>query len=301
MLRSPAFLLLALLVSPVFAQLEPLQGLNALQDVPLSDLSQPDPNPLGAIALALHPDDWKHAEGEHFIYHYVRSFVATRAAVEAEYNFRVIAAKLEQDPASTAQKSHIYLFDRPADWQEFQKAGQLEKWTGGIASGGSLFLLRDPANKSSGHTLGHEIAHLLVHRFYGDHVPSWLNEGFAEYVSRDARASYQRARGYLAKPHSYSLPPDQQIAPAELVALLSPPADRVEIFYDESERLVRFLEHTDPARFLRFFQAMGAGGTFDRSLLNTYAGTFASREDFQAKFLEYVAKDYGTVLQDQHD
>ena len=68
--------------------------------------------------------------------------------MEAEFNFRVIAAKLEQDPATTEQKSHIYLFDRPEDWQEFQKAGKLEKWTGGIASAGSLFLLRDPAYRS---------------------------------------------------------------------------------------------------------------------------------------------------------
>ncbi len=298
MLRRLCFLLCALAASPAFAQLEPLQGLNALHDVPLSELSQPDPNPLGAVALALHPDDWHHAEGEHFIYHYVRSFVATRAAVEAEFCFRVIAAKLEQDPSSTAQKSHIYLFDRPEDWQEFQKAGKLEQWTGGIASGGSLFLLRDPAYKSSGNTLGHEIAHLLVHRFYGDHVPSWLNEGFAEYVSRDARASYQRARGYLAKPHSYSLPPDRQIALAELVALPAPPNDRVDTFYDESERLVRFLAHTDPARFLTFLQAMSAGAPFDRVLLSTYAGTFASFADFQAKFLDYVAKDAGTTPQD---
>ena len=297
MLRSLAFLLLS--ASPVFAQLEPLQGLNALQDVPLSELTQPDKNPLGAAALALHPDDWRHAEGEHFIYHYVRSFVATRAAVEAEFCFRVIATKLEKDPAATGEKSHIYLFDRPEDWEQFQKAGKLEPWTGGIASAGSLFLLRDPSYKFSGHTLGHEIAHLLVHRFYGDRVPSWLNEGFAEYVSRDARASYERARGYLSKPHSYSLSPDQLIPLAELTALPSPPNDRVDTFYDESERLVRFLAQTDKARFLTFLQTMSAGGAFDRTLLATYAGTFASLADFQAKFLDYVSKDVGSAAQDQ--
>ena len=293
------FVLFALLASSALAQLDPLQGLNALQDVPLSELSQPDTNPLGAVALALHPEDWKHAEGDHFIYHYVRSFVATRAAVEAEFNFRVITAKLEQDPTTTEHKSHIYLFDRPEDWQEFQKAGKLEKWTGGIASGGSLFLLRDPAYKSSGHTIGHEIAHLLIHRFYGDHVPCWLNEGFAEFVSRDARASYQRARGYLAKPHSYSFAADQLIPLDQLVALPSPPNDRVDTFYDECERLVRFLAHTDQARFLLFLRAMSNGTQFDRTLLATYAGTFASMDDFKAKFLDYAAKDYGTTLPDQ--
>ncbi len=292
------FILLGFQAVDASAQLPEREGLNGLPEIPFTDLSQPDQNALGAVALALHPDDWKHAEGDHFIYHYVRSFVASRAAVEAEFNFRVIAAKLEKDPSATEHKSHLYLFDRPEDWEEFQKAGRLEPWTGGIASGGSLFLLRDPTYKFTGNTLGHEIAHLLLHRFYGDLLPSWLNEGFAEFVSRDARASYQRARGYLSKPHSYSLAPDQLIPLEELVALTSPPNDRVETFYDESERLVRFLVHTDKARFLQLLQVMSTGAKFDRTLLATYAGTFASRDDFKAKFLDYVSKDYSATLQE---
>jgi uncharacterized protein (DUF2249 family) len=37
-------------------------------------LSQHEPNPLGQKALANHPEQWKHAETEHFIYHFVDSF-----------------------------------------------------------------------------------------------------------------------------------------------------------------------------------------------------------------------------------
>ena len=86
-----------------FGQLEQLNGLNGLQDVELSALSQQDDNRLGAAALALHPEDWKHAEGEHFIYHYVRSFVASRAAVEAEFNYRVVIKELDKtSPPTTA-------------------------------------------------------------------------------------------------------------------------------------------------------------------------------------------------------
>lgn len=289
-------MLLALLATPsAHAQLDQLQGLNGLTDVPLSELSQQDSNPLGQTALALHPDDWKHAEGEHFIYHYVRNFVAARLAVEAEFNFRVIAQELDR-PAPDGRKSHIYIFDRPADWVEFQNAGALEPWTGGIQSAGSLFVLRDPSYKFSGHSLGHEIAHLLIYRSYGRNVPSWLNEGFAEYVSRNSSASYQRARGYLAKPHSNSIAPGQLIPLDLLMTYRSAPTDRVNTSYDETERLVRFLAQTDHARSLALMAAIAAQEPFDQALLRIYAGIFVSRTDFEAKFRDYASKDYGTSL-----
>lgn len=298
--RHGCFFLVLLAASPAYAQLDPLQGLNGLTDVPLSELSQKDNNPLGKTALALHPDDWKHTEGKHFIYHYVRNFVATRLAMEAEFSFRVIAQELNKAEPIDGRKSHIYIFDRPADWAEFQKAGELEPWTGGIHSSGSLFLLRDPSYKFSGHSLGHEIAHLLIYRYYGGNVPSWLNEGFAEYVSRKSRASYQRARGYLAKPHSTSLAPGQLIPLDQLMSYRRAPNDRVDTYYDETERLVRFLAQTDHARFLAFMAAIAAQEPFDQALLRIYAGIFVSRADFEAKFRAYASKDFGTSLQDQH-
>ena|ERR1700719_3800922 len=49
----------------------------SLPQIEFSRLSQRDPNPLGEKALAIHPEQWKHGETEHFIYHFVDSFVAT--------------------------------------------------------------------------------------------------------------------------------------------------------------------------------------------------------------------------------
>lgn len=92
--------------------------------------------------------------------------------------------------------------------------------------------------------------------------------------------------------------PDQLIPLEELVTLASPPNDRVEIFYDESERLVRFLVHTDKARFLNFLQVMSTGVAFERAFLASYAGAFASIADFRTRFLEYVSKDADRTLSD---
>jgi hypothetical protein len=295
----PSSLLLAISIIPqTFAQSSPTTaGLNALPEVEFSRLSQRDPNPLGEKALAIHPEQWKHGETEHFIYHFVDSFVVTPISVEAEFHYRVVAKELEREQPAGDTKSHIYVFERPADWQQFQKLGRLEPWTGGIHSQGSLFIVRNPAFKFSNNTLGHEIAHLILHRFYSDAIPCWLDEGFAQYVSKGAHASYQRARGYISKPHSQAIATQDLIPLAALVAMTQPPSERVEIFYNESERFVRFLALTDKARFLALLDALARHQPFDSTLLRIYAGEFASAAVVEEKFRDYAAKDSGNSSQ----
>ena len=115
---------------------------SSLPEIEFSQLSQRDPNPLGEKALAIHPEQWKHAETDHFIYHFVHSYVATPVSVEAEFHYRVIAKELERDQPAGDVKSHIYIFERPEEWQQFQVFGNLEPWSGGIHSAGSLFVQR---------------------------------------------------------------------------------------------------------------------------------------------------------------
>src|SRR6202008_1260893 len=99
---------------------------SSLTEVEFSSLSQRDPNPLGEKALAIQPEQWKHAESEHFIYHFVHGYVATPVSVEAEFDYRVIAKELEREQLTTDIKSHIYVFERPEEWQQFQAFGRLE-------------------------------------------------------------------------------------------------------------------------------------------------------------------------------
>jgi hypothetical protein len=304
-MRAPAKLLLASLlitigVLPVTAgqMPEPVRLTGLLPEVAFSSLTQRDPNPLGEKALALHPEQWKHGETEHFIYHFFDGYVVTPISVEAEFHYRVVAMELQREQPPGDTKAHIYIFQRPADWQQFQTVGHLEKWTGGICSQGSLFILRDPAYKFSGNTLGHEIAHLVLHRFYADGIPCWLNEGFAQYVSKGAQASYRRARGYDARPRSQAIARQDVIPLATLVAMTQPPSDRVETFYNQSERLVRFLASTDKANFLLLLDALARHQPFDSALLRTYPGKFATVPAFEEQFRDYATKDSGTSLPD---
>jgi hypothetical protein len=279
------------------AEDSPITGLNSLPEVEFSQLSQRDPNPLGEKALAVHPGQWKHAETEHFIYHFVHSYVATPVSVEAEFHYRVIAKELERDQPPTDTKSHIYIFERPEEWQQFQMFGKLEPWSGGIHSAGSLFIQRNPAYKFSNNLLGHEIVHLVLHRFYTDGIPCWLDEGFAQYISKDAHAAYERARGYIAKPHSEAIAPQELIPLAALVAMTHPPSDRVASFYDESERLVRFLAATDKPSFLALLDTLARHQPLETVLPRLYGGKFGNITMLQEKFREYATKDFGTSLQ----
>jgi peptidase MA superfamily protein len=270
---------------------------SSLPEIEFSQLSQRDPNSLGEKALAIHPEQWKHAETDHFIYHFVDSYVATPVSVEAEFHYRVIAKELERDQPAGDVKSHIYIFERPEEWQQFQVFGNLEPWSGGIHSAGSLFIQRNPAYKFSNNLLGHEIVHLVLHRFYADGIPCWLNEGFAQFISKDAHASYQRARGYVSKPHSDAIAPQDLIPFSVLTAATHPFSDRVHIFYDESERLVRFLAATDKPAFLALLDALARHQPFESALPRSYPGKFANTASLEEKFRDYASKDFGTSLQ----
>ncbi len=278
-----------------------LNETSSLTEVEFAQLSQRDPNPLGEKALAINPGQWKHGESEHFIYHFVHSYVATPVSVEAEFHYRVIAKELERDQPTTDTKSHIYIFEAPEDWQQFQNFGHLEKWTGGIQSMGSLFVQRNPKYKFTDNSLGHEIVHLVVHRFYADGVPCWLNEGLAQYISKSAHASYQRARGYIARPHSEAIALEDLIPLSQLVALTNPPNDKVETFYDESERLVRFLAITDKPSFLALLDSLCRHQPLETALSRTYAGKFPTLAVLEREFNDYATKDYGTTLQQTSD
>ena len=297
-MRFASALTFAVMISmlPAFAQDSEVTGLSQLTEIEFSQLSQRDPNPLAEKALAIHPDQWKHAETEHFIYHFVHGYVATPVSVEAEFHYRVVAKELEREQLTTDIKSHIYIFERPEEWQQFQVFGHLEQWTGGIHSAGSLFIQRDPAYKFSNNSLGHEIVHLVLHRFYTDGIPCWLDEGLAQFISKDAHASYQRARGYLSKPHSDSIAPEELIPLATLVTMTYPPSEKVHTFYNESERLVRYLDTSDKPSFLKLLDALARHQPFETALAQFYPAQFSAVPALEEKFREYASKDFGTSL-----
>lgn len=271
------------------------------KEVPFTSLSDRNVSPLGTKALSIRANEWKHAESTHFVYHFFQSFVAAPVSVESEFFYTIVAKELGRDTAQWERKCHVFIFDKQEDWNQFQRSGQLDPWTGGLCTGGELFLVRDAQRKWKGDTLGHEVTHLVVHRFVGSGVPLWLNEGFAEYAASRGYAAFWRARGYKSTPRSQAVNPAQWIPVASLTSMVGYPSDELQVitFYNESERLVRFLSATDKAGFLKFFEALAQGNHFDNGLSKGFSGKFFNTEALEKAFKEYATKEHGTSIQDK--
>jgi len=298
-LRLRAFLLVLCL--PVSARAQsPAPTLGSLPEVSFSQLSDRNLAPLGLAALGIRSTEWKHGETAHFVYHFFQGFIATPVSVEAEYYYRVIASDLEKDTSQWERKCHIFVFEKDDDWASFQGRASLDPWTGGICAGGELFIQRNPAYKWKGNGLGHEVAHLVVHRFFGPGVPLWLKEGHAEYAASRGYAAFHRLRGYRSRPHAQAVDPTHFIPLARLTGALTYPANvaEVEVFYDESERLVRFLTAISKQGFGRFFEALSKGSQLETALNKGFGNRFINLDALEGEFKNYATKEHGTSLQD---
>jgi len=265
--------------------------------VPLQSLSDHSLTQLGQAALSIHPNDWKHAETANFVYHFFHGFIAAPVSAEAEFYYHVIAQDLGKDTTQWERKSHIFIFETDADWAEFKQKGALDPWTGGLHSAGSLFIQRNPEMKFKGHTLGHEITHLVIERFFGAGVPLWLNEGYAEYSGIRCYAAFSRARGYLARPTARSVPADLYIPVGQLSAMVTYPQDVAQVgaFYGESERLVRFLTGVDKRGFGVFLDAMSKGNRFETALSKGFANRFMNLDALDKEFKTYATQPDGVA------
>ena len=270
------------------------QPLGSLPEVALEKLSDRSFTALAMRALGVRGGEWRHAETEHFIYHFFDAPTAAAVSVEAEFAYRIIAQELGKDTAAWERKCHLFIFSDEADWAQFTKAGALEPWTGGIHSQGSLFVRRAAGLLSKNQTLPHEITHLELERFFGAGIPLWLNEGFAEYAGSRCRASFYRARGYNEKPRASAVSAERYIPVAQLTAMATYPADDtlVATFYNESEKLVRFLCATDKQAFLAFLDAMSKGARFDSALAKTFGSRFPNVDALEKEFRPYAISQF---------
>ena len=129
-------------------------------------------------------------------------------------------------------------------------------------------------------------------------MPLWLNEGYAEYVSVICYAAFNRARGYSARPTSRGVPASLYLPVSQLTSMLTYPADvtQVPIFYNESERLVRFLCKTDKKGFFRFLEAMAKGNRIETALNKGFAARFINLEALDREFKAYAIQTNGLSI-----
>jgi hypothetical protein len=188
----------------------------------------------------------------------------------------------------------VYIFENQDDWHAFQTKAQLDPWTGGIHSEGNLFIIRNPAFKFEGRSLGHETAHLVLYRFFGAGIPLWLNEGYAENSSIRFYAGLERRRGYNSSPRSAVLTATNYIPVAILTSAVTYPDDvtQIPIFYQESERLVAFLRAQGNDGFITFLNALSHGSRLDTALWKGFGARFPSVDSLNREFSVYAQRAY---------
>jgi len=279
---------LIFLVSCAYA--EQAVPIGAMPEAAFENLSDRMLTTLGKKALQVRPTEWKHGESEHFVYHFFDRPTASAVSVEAEFAYRVIAMELDRDTSTWERKCHLFLFDDANDWKAFQKFGGLDPWTGGIHSEGALFVLRHTGPKTDNNTLPHEITHLVLFRFFGPGIPLWLNEGFAEFAASRCRASFSRARGMSARPRAFPVNPGLYIQVAELTSATGYPdeVEQVAAFYEESQKLVRFLTASDRKGFVNFLDAMGKGALFESAVRTHFGNRFLNLDAIEHEFKSYA-------------
>ena len=137
---------------------------------------------------------------------------------------------------------------------------------------------------------------LFLHRFYTDSIPRWLDEGVAQFISKDAHASYERARGYIAKPHSEAIAP-QDFIPVPALVTMNYPLRRIGSKHFMTNRSVWFVfsPRRTSRRFWRLLDALARHQPFETVLAAFLRlGNSPSMAALDEQFREYAAKDFGS-------
>ena len=74
---------------------------------------------VGRITLEMEGIEWRHAESEHFVYHFVRSWMAERTAGEAETFYAAVKRDLKVEEDRWEKKAHLFLFETVDSWRTF--------------------------------------------------------------------------------------------------------------------------------------------------------------------------------------
>jgi hypothetical protein len=262
-----------------------------LVEKPFNQLSDQYVDALGQKALAIRPDDWKHAETDHFVLHYRRVTEATKVAREVEFDLTFVATQLGATKEEYAKKSNVFIFEDQNEWQTFLAQTPQPPWAASFAHRDDLYLsVRNTAPGApsfDSRLLAHETTHAVVARLYpGTRWPLWLNEGLAEYMGA---ASVAARMNQPIRRHEHTLD-FAGMSLDELQQIQVYPQDPVQVaeLYETAEKLIRYIMTELPReRFTHFISAVLEGRSLKDALLYVYPDKIASYDDFEKKYAKF--------------
>jgi len=275
------------LVLFLYIVLPPAHAASKMPVLAWKSLTDQNLTPNGQLALSLTAKEWKHAETEHFIYHFTNEKKAETVYLHAELYYRWIKNLFGVQEDHWAKKAQIYIFTDKSLWEAFIARVRHAFKGDAFTDGRDLFMFRDAHWAVPRRTLAHEITHLIVFRFLEKPIPLFLNEGFAGFVSYRTLA-WQFGRSEYSFRKILRIPRDQFIPLIDLITMESYPEDqeRRKIFYRESELLVRMLIlNYDGPSFYRLLQDVSGGASFVESVQKIYR---MNLETIKVDFYDYA-------------
>jgi hypothetical protein len=254
-----------------------------------SDVSNKDLSPQARAALSINPDAWRHAETIHFLYHFKDAKLAETVYLHAEGYYDLVKEIFDVREDTWSKKAQIFVFENADLWREFNARIGQDADRPAFTTGWELFLEHQPHWLETPKMLAHEITHVVFFRFLDGPIPLFLNEGFAEFIAY--RALSPQADGDMYRLKTVGLLKESEwIELKDLIQINSYPEDdaRTEVFYKESELLIRYLVTQCPqSRFYPLVQEISRGTAFPDAVSKLYGMDFA---DFAAKFKLYAVK-----------
>jgi len=270
----------------------PAQAANKVKalEIPWKNLSDQQMSSLGKKVLTVQSDLWRHAESNHFVYHYTDRKKAEMMFFHSEFFYDWIKKRLGVKKDKWASKGHVFIFSDAGMWQTVQSHTGLHGQGVTFSDGREIFMYRQANALAPRQIIAHEMTHIILFRFLGANVPLFLNEGFAEYSSYKGLARQLGKSEYAIRSYIPKVPKEAYISLKELSSMQSYPTSEKKrrLFYQESEWLVRFLiQENKSGDLYPLLKQMVTGQSFEKALQKVYGLKMSKFED---AFVAYAVK-----------
>jgi hypothetical protein len=248
------------------------------------DLSDRDITPQGRLVLSLGDKPWKHTETEHFVYHFRDLKEAETVFLHAEVYYGWVKEFFGVEKDGWSKKAHVFIFEDKDLWKEFKAKARAGTSAEAFTNGWELYIYRNPFWLAPQKTLAHELTHVIVFRFLKGPIPLFLNEGVAEYISTRAVATRFEGDEYSVRLLGPIAEKDY-IPLNQLIRLEVYPEAGLELYYKESEHLVRYLVQLGGrGSFYEMLFEVSKGTPFNQAILTFYK---TSLENLETQFRRF--------------
>lgn len=231
---------------------------------------------------------WNSRKTRHFVIYYQDSSHGKAVAGRAEYSLEKIVDDLRiRRKHDWNQTYTVAVVADESQWRRFlEELGIQTELTGGFAAKGGrrqIFLYPNSIPYLEV-AFPHELTHLVLDEVAGGKkIPLWFDEGCANYEG-----------GIIGLDEDLlvaSVYAGKHIPLQELVTLQGYPkdAERIRLFYTESEKLVEYLiGQFGRRRFGEFTESLLKTGDFEKAFLSVYGGKIGTVKELEQRWLQYI-------------